>query len=307
MPAENDPQVFTVDESGNGRRVDVWLAQAAGLSRASVHRRISSGSITIDGAVASKSDRVRPGQSVVVGASQPADVEVPDVPLEVRYEDEHLAVVAKPAGVVVHPSPGARGPSLVQTLAKRMELAPEGGPMRPGIVHRLDKGTSGLLVVAKSYEALVGLSNDMRRRAITRSYEALVLGHLRTASGRIEAPVGRSANPTLMAVVGGGRSAVTDFKVSERFSEATLTDVRLETGRTHQIRVHFAHIGHPVVGDTTYGPASAPLARRLGLTRPFLHAGLLRFLHPISGVPVEVTEPLPTDLATAVEMLRSGS
>lgn len=219
----------------------------------------------------------------------------------IRYEDDHLAVVAKPAGVVVHAPAGAKRASLVEMLRRSMPLAESGEKDRPGIVHRLDKDTSGLLVVAKTDAALHALIDAMKRRSISRTYRALVWGSFALPSGRVEAPVGRSRkDPTRMSVGSGGKPATTNFTVLERFYDSSYLEITLETGRTHQIRVHLAHIKHPVIGDAVYGPATLTLARKLGLGRPFLHAARLRFVHPVTENEIDVFEPLPTDLEAAL-------
>lgn len=287
-----------------GSRLDVWLASASGLVRAEVQRLIAAGLVTVDGGGASKSLRLAGGEVVRIShpSSQDPPVEKPDVPI--RYEDRHLAVVAKPAGLVVHAAPGSSGPSLVDALSGRISLAAASGPQRPGIVHRLDKGTSGLLVVAKTDEAYHALVQAMKRRQVRRSYLALVTGVPSMPRGRIEAPLGRSPrNPLTVAVMPEGRPSVTEFKVLEAMKQVSLLEVSLLTGRTHQIRVHLAHIHHPVVGDLAYG-GSARQAAALGLTRPFLHAAELRFDHPAGGEQVHVKEALPADLREALEAAR---
>lgn len=227
----------------------------------------------------------------------------PEIP--VRYEDRHLAVVAKPAGIVVHPARESAGDSLVGLLARIMPLAEGGGPDRPGIVHRLDKDTSGLLVVAKTDSALTALLDSMKARAIRRTYSALVWGLFGLPQGRVEAPIRRSVkDPTRMSVGSGGRSSSTNFKVVEPLESASFLEVELETGRTHQIRVHLAHIRHPVVGDPVYGPGTLKFAESIGLERPFLHAARLRFTHPLTGAEIDVNEPLPPDLEAALSSAR---
>ncbi len=256
----------------------------------------------VDGAAAAKSFRVVAGQWVEVDdqpQAAPIAGPVPHVP--VRYEDEHLAVISKPAGLVVHAAAGTRGPTLVDALLEVMPLAPAAGEHRPGVVHRLDKGTSGLLIVAKTDEAYVELIKNMKARRISRTYLALVHGTLSLPRGRIEAPVGRSTkNPTAMAVRAEGKASVTEFEVLETLGEVSYLQVDLLTGRTHQIRVHLSHISHPVVGDATYGGGAEHLAQALGLTRPFLHAAVLRFLHPVTGDRLRVADPLPADLEAAL-------
>lgn len=234
-------------------------------------------------------------------ANAPTSLEIP-----VRYEDDHLAVVAKPAGIIVH-GPAGSGKSLVDYLQGAVPLAPAGGPERPGIVHRLDKDTSGLLVVAKSDDALAALIEAMKRRRISRTYRALVWGTFGLPQGRIEAPVRRSGNDsTRMGVGTGGKAASTNFRVLEDLHRCSLLGLSLETGRTHQIRVHFAHVRHPVVGDPVYGRGTLELAAALGLRRPFLHAARLRFTHPLTGEEIDVEEPLPADLESALELARKA-
>ncbi|HEX2052740.1 MAG TPA: RluA family pseudouridine synthase [Actinomycetota bacterium] len=295
-----------VPEEAAGSRLDVWLAEALGRRRSEVQRLIAGGLVSIDGAAPAKSLRVTAGQAVEVREPQEATrpLRAPEVP--VRYEDEALAVVSKPAGLVTHPAPGTKEATLVDALKPRMPLAPAAGPNRPGIVHRLDKGTSGLLVVAKTDEAYFGLITEMKARRISRTYLALVHGTLALPRGRIEAPVGRSAKkPTAMAVRAEGKASITEFEVLESLGEVSYLRVSLLTGRTHQIRVHLAHISHPVVGDRTYGRGAEHLAPLLGLDRPFLHAAALNFVHPVSGEQVEVCEPLPPDLVEALERART--
>lgn len=228
--------------------------------------------------------------------------------VKVRYEDADLAVVSKPPGLLTHPIPGEVRKTLVDALSERMPLAAAAGAGREGIVHRLDKGTSGLLVVAKSDAGYHALVDSMKLRKIRRSYLALVLGSFRLPTGRVEAPIARSPkNPTLMSVTPGGRPAATNFEVLESLDSMSYLNVRLETGRTHQIRVHLAHIRHPIIGDTTYGRSTDRLARELGLSRPFLHAGSIRFEHPVKGDVIEVEDPLPDDLELALRKARLES
>jgi 23S rRNA pseudouridine1911/1915/1917 synthase len=225
----------------------------------------------------------------------------------IKYEDAHLAIVSKAAGLVTHPAPGTAGETLVEALAKVMTLAPAapGEGNRPGIVHRLDRFTSGLLVVAKTDEAMSVLRAAMKARAIQRVYLALAAGSFEKPTGRIEAPVGRSpSNRALMTVTPEGRPAVTSFRVEEQLPGAVLLRVTLETGRTHQIRVHLSHISHPIVGDPLYGRRTAPLAAKLNLHRPFLHAAELHLTHPATGEEISITDPLPADLDGALEKAR---
>lgn len=235
------------------------------------------------------------------------DVAAASPGVSVRYEDDHLAVVNKPPGLLVHKAGRASGPTLVDDLAARMPLARAGGKDRPGIVHRLDKDTSGLLIVAKTDAVLEKLIDAMKQRAIRRTYLALAMGSFGLPRGRVEAPVRRSTkDPTRMSVGSGGKAATTNFKVLEQFHGSSYLQVDLETGRTHQIRVHLAHIKHPVVGDPVYGRSTLVLAETLGLTRTFLHAARIRFPHPVTANEVEVAEPLPADLEAVLASARSG-
>jgi 23S rRNA pseudouridine1911/1915/1917 synthase len=257
---------------------------------------LESGGAVVDGTPRSKSHRLEGGEQVEVAVPEavPRELEHEDVPLGIAYEDEHLLVVDKPAGVVVHPSPGHASGTLVHGLAGL--LGGGEAPERPGIVHRLDRDTSGLLVVARTEDAYRGLRNLVRRRALERRYKALVRGRPRSWRGRIEAPIGRDRRePTRMSLdTDTPRDAVTHFEVDRLLDRHALLDVRLETGRTHQIRVHLAAIGLPVVGDPTYGVTDERLRRQ------FLHAWRLAFPHPLSGEQVEVESPLPQDLQAAL-------
>lgn len=294
-----------VETSDEGTRLDAFLARAGGLSRGEAAALVRAGAVTVDGSVRSKAYRVAAGEVV---EAQTSDVVVdalapPDVP--VVLEDEHLLVVDKPAGVVVHPAAGVRSGTLVDGLrASGRPLAPAAGEGRPGIVHRLDRDVSGLLVVAKTDEAYAALIDAMADRRIERVYLALVVGVPGVDRGTIDAPVARDPkHRTRMSVQPAGKPSVTHFRVLERFGgRAALLEVRLQTGRTHQIRTHLASIGHPVVGDTSYG-RDHRLAEELGVTRPFLHAAELRFDHPVAGGRVEAVSPLPDDLRRALEQL----
>ena len=291
-----------------GQRLDQVVAELAGVSRAAAARWIEAGRVLVDGRARPKSHRLEGGERLRWEPIEPSPAQplVPERrPLEVRFEDEHLLVVAKPAGLVVHPAAGHPTGTLVNALLGRDDprLSASGGPARPGIVHRLDKDTSGLLLVAKDDLTHTALARDLAARRIERRYLALVQGHLEP-DGTVDAPIGRHPRDRKrMAVVPDGRRAVTHWRVLERLAGVDLLEVRLETGRTHQIRVHLSSVGHPVVGDRTYG-ADPRLARRLGLDRPFLHAWRVAFTHPVSGARVEVEEQLPPDLQTALERAR---
>jgi 23S rRNA pseudouridine1911/1915/1917 synthase len=291
-----------------GRRLDEVVAGLAGVSRTVAARWVEDGRVQVDGRHRPKSYRLRGGEAL---AWDPPAIALPgppapeERPLAVRYEDERLLVVAKPAGLVVHPAPGHPTGTLVNALLGREGgLSSAGGQDRPGIVHRLDKDTSGLLVVAKDDATHQALVRDLAAHRIERRYLALAQGHLPAESGTVDAPVGRHPRDRKrMAVVAGGRRAVTHWRVRERLPAADLVEASLETGRTHQIRVHLAHLRHPVAGDRAYG-ADPRLAARLGLERPFLHAWRLSLRHPFDGHLVELTEPLPDDLEAALGRLR---
>jgi 23S rRNA pseudouridine1911/1915/1917 synthase len=301
-----DTARFTVGSDGDGRRLDAWLAATANLSRGEAQGLIEAGEVTVEGGTAAKAHKLRAGEAVVVNFRAPEAPPDTSAPFRILYEDEHLAVVDKPAGVVVHPAPGSPSGTLVEALSSRMPLAPSAGEGRPGVVHRLDKDTSGLIVVAKTDAAYRGLVAALGAREVARTYVGLAAGTFALPEGRIEAPMGRSQRDrTKMGVVPGGREAVTEFRVLEAFPGASLLEIRLRTGRTHQIRVHLAHIHHPLVGDPVYGRSTAALARSLGLKRPFLHAERLRFVHPVTGETIDVTSPLPADLKGALEAIRA--
>jgi 23S rRNA pseudouridine1911/1915/1917 synthase len=300
-----DEVAHVVPDDLAGQRLDVALAALLDLPRAQAASRVDAGDVTVDGRSVRRSHRVAPGERIVVAdaAAVPA-TPAPPVP-PVRYRDDHLLVVAKPAGLVVHPGAGHADGTLVDALREAgIPLAPAGGPDRPGIVHRLDRDTSGLLVVACTDGAHAGLVDALRRRRVTRRYLALVDGVPAARVGRIEAPIGRDPDHRRrFATVPGGKAATTRYvtlatgHAADR--EVSLLACRLESGRTHQIRVHLTAIGHPVAGDPTYGPRPS-LAAALGLDRPALHAGRLAFTHPVTGATVDLTEPLPDDLATAL-------
>jgi 23S rRNA pseudouridine1911/1915/1917 synthase len=269
-------------------------------SRAAAERLIESGGVTVDGASAPKSRKLGGGEELdFEPEAEAAPLEREDVPLRIAFEDEHLLVVDKPAGVVVHPGAGRRGGTLVHGLLGR--TAGGDDPDRPGIVHRLDRDTSGLLVVARSDEAYTRLQELIRRRLVERRYLALVKGTPRSRTGRIEAPIGRDRRDRMRHSLDTAtpRDAVTLFELRELLPEHALLEVRLETGRTHQIRVHLESIGLPIAGDPVYGSRGD-----LGLARQFLHAHHLRFAHPFSGEQVDVGSPLPADLEAALERAR---
>jgi 23S rRNA pseudouridine1911/1915/1917 synthase len=287
-----------------GSRLDRFLAELPEIgSRAVAERLVRGGNVRVDGRARPKSHRLEGGEELQFEAPAPrlSELEPEQMDLHVPYEDEHLLVVDKPAGLVVHPSAGHRSGTLVHGL---LALDAEGGDEdRPGIVHRLDRDTSGLLVVARSPEAHRRLQELVRARALTREYVALVAGRPRSRRGTIDAAIGRDRHDALRHSLDtdAPRDAVTHFEVEQEFREYTLLRVILETGRTHQIRVHLGAIDLPVAGDPTYGRAGA-----LGLERQFLHAARLAFEHPFTGEQVDVTSPLPDDLEAALATLRTS-
>jgi 23S rRNA pseudouridine1911/1915/1917 synthase len=279
-----------------GARLDAFLAGPLG-SRARAQRLIEAGAVRVDGRAAPKRHRLSAGEVVTVEEPpQPPPAEVPDAPYEVPYGDEHLLVVDKPAGVVVHPARGHHSGTLAQALAGVAAGGEDAA--RAGIVHRLDRDTSGLLVVARSEAVHRALRNALQARAITREYLALVEGRPPARTGTIDAPLGRDrrVRTRMSTDTDDPRGAVTHFEIEQALPRTTLLRVRLETGRTHQIRAHLRAIDHPVVGDPEYGTAG-----RLGLERQFLHAARLAFDHPVTGARIDVSSPLPDDLRAALD------
>jgi 23S rRNA pseudouridine1911/1915/1917 synthase len=297
---------FTAGPEDEGKRLDVRLAaQAAVGSRAKAQRLIDAGLVTVDGRRRPKSHALAVGESVEARMEAPPDPADPTagagVPFEVVYEDDDLLVVDKPAGVVVHPAAGHATGTLSQALAARG--AGGGDPLRPGIVHRLDRDTSGLLVVAKSEPVHRALQELIRKRELEREYAALVEGRP-ARSGTIDAPVGRDrvSRKLISTRTDSPREARTHFEIEEELPRTSLLRVRLETGRTHQIRAHMAAIGHPVCGDSAYGGGKA--GERLGLTRQFLHSRSLRFRHPVTGALIACESKLPVDLSRTLDLAR---
>ena len=306
---DSETLTFKVDDTSVDSRLDTYLAsQIQSWSRARLQRLIENEDVIVNGRSAKASYRLRKGDEVEVElVASPVEIFAPEnIPLEIVHEDESLIVVNKPAGLVVHPAAGIHSGTLANALAFHFQNLPaSAGPIRPGIVHRLDRDTSGLLVVAKTEAALENLSEQFRDRTVFKSYIALVHGRVDNASGRIDQPLARDpSNRTRMAVVRGGRSALTLYKVRKHYQRFTLLDVELKTGRTHQIRVHLTWLHHPVVGDETYGGGRdnsiqdarlRSMVRNLG--RQFLHAERLAITHPITGERLQFEAPLPTDLS----------
>lgn len=305
---------------GESERLDRFVADRMNLSRTRVQKLLADGKITLDGRVPRKSEVVEPGQVVEVDVPPPevVDIVAEDLPITIVYEDDDLLVVDKAAGMVVHPAPGHRSGTLVNALLWHVPtVSGVGGRARPGIVHRLDRDTSGLLVVAKTDQAHRGLSAALKERRVKRFYLAAAWGHLSESPLVVEAPIGRDPRDRKrMAVVDDGRPATTRFEVRERWLRADLLHVALKTGRTHQIRVHLEHIGHPVVGDQTYGIGwerglGGPTRRWVDeltrrVSRQFLHAAELHFRHPTSGEELRFESHLPDDLAAIAQWARSA-
>jgi 23S rRNA pseudouridine1911/1915/1917 synthase len=317
--SSSDELRLTVDASAAGERLDRWLARSvAGQSRARLQALIEGGRVTLDGHRARASARLRPGQAVTLSIPEPAaPAPAPeDIPIAVVYQDDHLLVVDKPAGMVVHPGAGTRSGTLVNALLHHVrDLSGVGGVLRPGIVHRLDRGTSGLLVVAKDDETHRALARQFAAREVEKEYLALVLGVPRLRQATVAAPIGRDpVHRSRMSVrAPRGRDARSSYTVVETLDGASLLRVRIQTGRTHQIRVHLASLGHPVAGDATYGGARTPASRRSGsrealraLKRPALHAARLAFDHPVGGRRMVFESPLPADLSALIERLRAA-
>ncbi len=304
--------MLPVPDGLDGMRVDAGLAKLLGLSRTVVAELASAGEVLLDGRPAGKSDRLLAGGLLEVTLPEPdAPSDIVAEPVEgmgILHEDDDIVVVDKPVGVAVHPSPGWTGPTVVGGLAAAgLRISTSGAAERQGVVHRLDAGTTGVMVVAKSEHAYSTLKRAFKERTVTKGYHALVQGHPDPTRGTIDAPIDRHPRHDYkFAVVSGGRPSVTHYEVAEAFRAASLVDIRLETGRTHQIRVHFSAMRHPCVGDLTYG-ADPVLARKLGLTRQWLHARTLGFAHPSDGRWVEFTSEYPADLAAALDILRAES
>jgi 23S rRNA pseudouridine1911/1915/1917 synthase len=311
---------ISVPIEAEDQRLDLFLASRFNeTSRSAIQRAISGGDITVNGKTVKPSHRLKSGEEIAgeIPAAPVIDAVPEDIPLNIVYEDEEIIVVNKPAGMVTHPGAGASSGTLANGLVyylNRIGHQPprRGGTSRPGIVHRLDVGTSGLIVVAKTDRAHLNLAEQFEARSVTKNYIALAYGVLKEDSGKIEAAIGRDQrNRVKMAVTREGRQATTLFRVVERFDEFTLLDVEIKTGRTHQIRVHMAHIKHPVVGDSTYGAGransikSAKLRAAVAkLDRPFLHAARLGFTHPVTGERMEFTTPLPGELRLFLEQIK---
>ena len=304
-----DAFIISVNEETQGQRIDKLISDFAGdLTRSAVQKILADGAVTVDGIVVSKNYKVKQGDriSVLIPKAKPLDVAPENIPLDIRYEDDDLLVVNKPKGMVVHPAAGNYEGTLVNALLYHCKGSLSGinGVIRPGIVHRIDKDTSGLLIVAKNDFAHLSLAEQIKGHAFAREYQTVVYGHMKTDHGTVDAPIGR--HPTdrkKMAVTQkNSKFAVTHFDVVSTYRDFTHLRVHLETGRTHQIRVHMAYIGHPVAGDPVYGPKKVITA----LNGQCLHAGLIGFKHPRSRQYMEVTSELPEYFTSFLRSLSDG-
>ena len=298
--------VITVPEEADGARIDKFLAEAIDyLTRSALQKLISAGNVEIDGKVVAKSRVLKEGEdiSILIPDAVSLDVEAEDIPLDIYYEDDDLLVVYKPKGMVVHPAPGNHNGTLVNALLWHCKDSLSGinGVLRPGIVHRIDKDTSGLLLVAKNDFAHVHLAEQIKEHSLNRIYQTIVYGVNLPEEGDVDAPIGRSTKDRKkMAVIEGGRSAQTHYSVVKRYSGFTHVQCKLKTGRTHQIRVHMAYLGHPVAGDAVYGPKNVITQ----LNGQCLHAGTIGFIHPRTGEYMEFSADLPEYFEDLLRKLR---
>jgi 23S rRNA pseudouridine1911/1915/1917 synthase len=304
----SDVRLLPVPDGLDGLRLDVAISRLFGFSRTAAAELIDTGSVSVDGVHQVRSTKVHGGSWLEVTmpeAASPAADPMPVDGLVVLYDDDDIVVVDKPVGVAAHPSPGWTGPTVIQGLAAMgYRIATSGAAERQGVVHRLDVGTTGVMAVAKSEQAYSHLKRAFKSRTVDKRYSALVQGHPDPTRGTIDAPIDRHPGSDYkFAVVAGGRPSVTHYETEEAFRAASLLDIHLETGRTHQIRVHMAAVRHPCVGDLTYG-ADPVLAKRLGLTRQWLHARELAFEHPGTGEQLRVVSQFPPDLQRALDILR---
>ena len=302
-----EKRLLTTTESDTGTRLDAYLAaNLEATTRSAAVKLIEGGHVTVNGKIPAKNDKLRPGETVGVTLPEAGGVDLipQDIPLDIVYEDADVIVVNKPKGLVVHPAPGHSDGTLVNALLYHCgdSLSGIGGEKRPGIVHRIDRDTSGLIIAAKNDAAHVSLSAQLQGHTLSRVYRCIVTGNLRQDSGTVDAPIARHpVDRKKMAVVAGGRRAVTHWTVLERFQGFTYVECRLETGRTHQIRVHMAYTGHPILGDTVYGSKKEVK----GLQGQCLHAVGLRFIHPRTGEAVELSCPLTEEFETQLRKLRA--
>jgi 23S rRNA pseudouridine1911/1915/1917 synthase len=301
-------RTLSVPEGVEGERIDSALTRVLGLSRTTIVKLLEDGDITTSGKAMGKSDRVVAGQIIDVLLPAPLNQDpiplTPLVGLTVVYNDDDIVVIDKPVGCAAHPSPGWMGPTVVGALlAAGYTISTSGPAERAGVVHRLDAGTSGLMIIAKTDAAYLKLKEMFRNHDVEKTYHALVQGHMDPSSGTIDAPIDRHPKEDhRFAVVATGKESITHYEVIEYYRSVSLVKVELETGRTHQIRVHLSALNHPLVGDTTYG-ADPVLGKKMQMSRPWLHALELRFNHPTNGIPLVLTAPYPPDLQASLALL----
>lgn len=307
---DNFSTVITADAAG--QRIDLAASELSGLTRSRIQNLIEEGLLTVNGDTVKPNYKTRPGDSMSIQIRQENEKELlpEDLPLEIIYLDEHLAVINKPAGMVVYPSYGHEKGTVINALAYHCpHLASIGGPLRPGIVHRLDKDTSGVMIVALDDDSYYNLVAQFKERSIYRKYLALVYGDMSKSSGEISLKIGRSESDRkkMSTKVRDGKEAVTRWVVVERYKFATLIEAKLGTGRTHQIRVHFAAVGHPVMGDTTYGKKTSLNigGTKVEFPRQMLHAEILGFTHPVTGSYMEFRREIPDDMKEKIHQLRT--
>lgn len=306
--SEREQKFVTIPDGLHNERADAALARLLGISRSTIVDLIDAGEVTRKGKPLSKSDRVSGDEHIEIlmpaAKAAPELTATPIAGLEVVYNDENIIVINKPAGVAAHPAPGWQGPTVIgAVIAAGYTVTTSGAPERQGVVHRLDVGTTGLMVLAKDEASYSNLKDQFRDRTVSKVYHALVQGHMDPSEGTIDAPIDRHPKEDYrFAVVLDGKPSITHYKTLEFFPAVSLLEIELETGRTHQIRVHFAALHHPLVGDMTYG-ADHTIATRLELKRPWLHAKELRFTHPITGSPLAFSCEYPAELTRSLELL----
>ena len=305
---------YIVSPETKAERLDTYVSSKSGLSRSHVQKLIKQGLVIVNSRIEKVSYKVKNGDSIELTIPvQPESPLVPeDIPLDVIYEDEHIIIINKPPKMIVHPAAGYKSGTLINALIYRCgKLASIGAPLRPGIVHRLDKDTSGIIVIAKDDAAYLNLCKQFKERKVEKYYLALLYGTLKKDKGEINTPIGRAIadRKKMSTKTRKGKEAVTQFEVIKRFKSATMVKIKIITGRTHQIRVHFAASGHPVLGDKIYGKKTdIKFAQRtINFSRQMLHAQSLKFKHPVDGSPLEFTTPIPKDIETAIKELNEES
>jgi 23S rRNA pseudouridine1911/1915/1917 synthase len=311
MSVVRESRFIAIPDGLAGERIDAALSRLLGLSRSIIVELLQAGEISLHGAAVAKSTKVVGGELLEVlmpqAKSAPTLSATPDAGLEIIYSDDEIVVINKPVGTASHPSPGWTGPTVIGgVIAAGFTITTSGAPERQGVVHRLDVGTSGLMVLAKNEASYSHLKEQFRQRSVHKVYHALVQGHMDPAVGTIDAPIDRHPKDAYrFAVVAGGKPSITHYRALEYFPAVSLLEITLETGRTHQIRVHFSALHHPLVGDLAYG-ADHTIAKRLVMNRPWLHAGTLSFTHPRTGQEVSFSAPYPSDLQDCLEGLRAN-